>query len=196
MGPFAVGDLAGLDIGWRNRKARAHLRHPHVRDCDLLDQVCELGRFGQKTGCGWYRYEAGSRKPLPDVLIQELILAHSERKGIERRSITDGEIIDRCLYAMVNEGARILDEGVALRAGDIDVVWLHGYGFPTWRGGPMFYAQQRGLGNVLRSIERFCELHGAEFWTPAPLLKRLVSARKGFDDDDVASIRSATGTPS
>jgi 3-hydroxyacyl-CoA dehydrogenase len=180
MGPFAMADLAGLDIGWRNRKSRAHLRKPGVRDCDLLDQVCELGRFGQKTGAGWYRYDAGQRQPLPDPLIEQLILEHSRRKGIERRAISEQEILERCLYSMINEGARILDEGVAARAVDIDMVWLHGYGFPAWRGGPMFYAQQTGLPQVLRAIEGYRERLGADFWTPAALLQRLVAAGKGF----------------
>ena len=180
MGPFAMGDLAGLDIGWRNRKSRAHLRKPGVRDCDLLDQVCGLGRLGQKTGAGWYRYEAGERKPLVDPAIEQIIVEHSRRQGIERRVISDQEIVERCLYSMINEGARILEEGVAARAVDIDMVWLHGYGFPAWRGGPMFYAQQTGLPEVLRAIEAHRERLGADFWTPAPLLQRLVAEGKGF----------------
>jgi 3-hydroxyacyl-CoA dehydrogenase len=180
MGPFAMADLAGLDIGWRNRKSRAHLRKSGVRDCDLLDQVCELGRFGQKTGSGWYRYEAGQRKPLPDPAIEQLIVEHSRRRGIERRAIGEQEILERCLYSMINAGARILEEGVAARAVDIDMVWLHGYGFPAWRGGPMFYAQQTGLPQVLRTIEAYRERLGADFWTPAALLQRLVADGKGF----------------
>jgi 3-hydroxyacyl-CoA dehydrogenase len=180
MGPFAMGDLAGLDIGWRNRKARAHLRKPGVRDCDLLDQVCELGRLGQKSGAGWYRYEAGQRQPLPDPLIEQLIVEHSRRRGIERRAIDDQEILERCLYSMINEGAKILEEGVAARPVDVDMVWLHGYGFPAWRGGPMFYAQQTGLPEVLRAIGQWRERLGADFWAPAPLLERLVAEGKGF----------------
>lgn len=175
MGPFAVGDLAGLDIGWRNRKSRAHLRKPGVRDCDLLDQVCELGRYGQKTGAGWYRYEAGNRKPLPDPLIEKLILDHSQRHQITRRVISDQEIVERCLYAMINEGFKILQEGVAARAVDIDMVWLHGYGFPTYRGGPMFYAAQTGLPVVLNAIRGYCERLGTDFWTPAALLEQYVA---------------------
>ncbi|MFO1402856.1 MAG: 3-hydroxyacyl-CoA dehydrogenase NAD-binding domain-containing protein [Steroidobacteraceae bacterium] len=180
LGPFAVGDLAGLDIGWRNRKARAHLRKPGVRDCDLLDQVCERGRLGQKTGAGWYRYEAGQRTGQPDPLIEQLILEHSRRKGIERRAITDQEILERCLYSMINEGAKILEEGVAARPVDIDMVWLHGYGFPAYRGGPMFHAQQLGLANVLKAIEHWREVVGEAFWSPAPLLRRRVEAGEGF----------------
>ncbi|MFO1402447.1 MAG: 3-hydroxyacyl-CoA dehydrogenase NAD-binding domain-containing protein [Steroidobacteraceae bacterium] len=180
MGPFAMGDLAGLDIGWRNRKARAHLRPPGVRDCNLLDQVCELGRLGQKSGAGWYRYEPGQRQGQPDPLIEQLIVEHSRRQGIERRAIGDAEILERCLYSMINEGAKILEEGVAARPVDIDMVWLHGYGFPAWRGGPMFHAQQLGLANVLRAIEHWCEKVGAAFWTPAPLLQRRVAEGRTF----------------
>ncbi len=170
MGPFAVGDLAGLDIGWRNRKARAHLRKPGVRDCDLLDKVCELGRLGQKTGAGWYRYEAGSRTPIPDPLIERLIVEHSKQAGMSRRAIGDQEILDRCLLAMVNEGAKILEEGVAAREVDIDMVWLHGYRFPSYRGGPMFYARARGFGEVLARITEFRDRFGPDFWTPSEWL--------------------------
>jgi 3-hydroxyacyl-CoA dehydrogenase len=180
LGPFAVGDLAGLDIGWRNRKARAHLRAPGARDCDLLDQVCELGRFGQKSGAGWYRYAAGQRQGQPDPLIEELIVEHSRRRGIERRVIDDAEILERCLYSMINEGAKILEQGVAARPVDIDMVWLHGYGFPAWRGGPMFHAQQVGLPAILNAIEHWRERIGAEFWTPALLLQRMVEEGRGF----------------
>jgi len=180
MGPFAVGDLAGLDIGWRYRKSRAHLRRPGVRDCNLVDKLCELGRFGQKTGAGWYRYEAGSRAPLADPVIERLIVEHSAASGIERRAIGDEEILQRCLYAMINEGARLLGEGVAARPVDIDMVWLHGYGFPAWRGGPMFYADQVGVQEVHATILRLRAKFGDDFWTPAPLLGELASSRRGF----------------
>ncbi len=180
MGPFAVGDLAGLDIGWRNRKARAHLRKPGVRDCDLLDQVCELGRLGQKTGAGWYRYEPGNRTPIPDVAIEELIVAHSQRKGIVRRVIDDREIVERCVFSMINEGAKILAEGVAARPVDVDMVWLNGYGFPAWRGGPLFYADQLGLQEVLAATENYCRQFGPDFWTPASLLRELVAKGQTF----------------
>ena len=180
MGPFAVGDLAGLDIGWRNRKARAHLRKPGVRDCNLLDKVCELGRFGQKTGAGWYRYEKGSRAPIPDPVIEQMIVEHSRQSGIERRAIGDEEIVERCLYSMINEGAKILRDGIAARPVDIDIVWLHGYGFPAWRGGPMFYADQVGVSNVYDAIMRFQDRFGPHFWAPAPLLAQLASAKAGF----------------
>lgn len=176
MGPFAMADLAGLDIGWRNRQARAHLRRPGVRDCDLLDKVCALGRFGQKTGAGWYRYEPGGRTPATDPAITELIEAHSKSAGIERRAISDEEIVERCLLAMINEGARLLGEGVAARASDIDMVWIHGYGFPAWRGGPMLYAEQLGVKQVLTRIRALEARYGADFWTPAPLLERMAQA--------------------
>jgi 3-hydroxyacyl-CoA dehydrogenase len=180
MGPFAVADMSGLDIGWRARQARAHLRNPGARDCNLLDQVCEAGRLGQKTGAGWYRYEAGSRTPIPDPAIETLIFEHSRRLGIRRRVIQDPEIVERCLYPMVNEGARILAEGVAARAVDIDMVWLHGYAFPRWRGGPMFWADQVGLSSVLQAIIGYRERFGPDFWTAAPLLEDSARSGTGF----------------
>lgn len=180
MGPFAVSDLAGLDIGWRNRKARAHLHKPGVRDCNLLDQVCELGRLGQKTGAGWYRYEPGGRAPIPDPQIEQLIVEHSRERGIERRQIKDEEIVERCVYSMINEAAKILAESVAARPVDIDMVWLHGYGFPRWRGGPLFYADQVGLRDVLDAVVGYRERFGPDLWTPAPLLEELARAGKGF----------------
>ncbi|HNI74407.1 MAG TPA: 3-hydroxyacyl-CoA dehydrogenase NAD-binding domain-containing protein, partial [Accumulibacter sp.] len=180
MGPFAVSDLAGLDIGWRNRQARAHLRPPGVRDCDLLDQVCRLGRLGQKTGAGWYRYDAGNRTPQPDPTIEALIVAHSQTRGIARRQITAQEIVERCVYSMINEAAKILAEGVATRPVDVDMVWLNGYGFPKWRGGPLFYADQVGLPQVLATIEGYAQRLGANFWEPAPLLRQRVAAGETF----------------
>ena len=180
MGPFAVSDLAGLDIGWRNRKSRAHLRNPGVRDCNLLDKVCELGRYGQKTGAGWYRYEAGGRVPLPDPLIERLIVDHSREHGIVRRPIGDAEILERCLYSMINEAAKILQEGVAARAIDVDMVWLHGYGFPRYRGGPLFYADEVGVKNVFDAVLKYRDQFGSDFWTPAPLLEEMAAAGKSF----------------
>lgn len=180
MGPFAVADLAGLDIGWRNRKARAHLRRAGERDCTLLDKICEAGRLGQKTGAGWYRYTPGSRVGVVDPVIERLILEHSEHAGIRRRAIGDEEILQRCIYSMVNEAARILEEGVVAGPADVDVVWLHGYGFPRWRGGPLYYADQVGLGEVLHAIRNLRDRLGGEYWCPAPLLEDLVSATRGF----------------
>jgi 3-hydroxyacyl-CoA dehydrogenase len=176
MGPFRVGDLAGLDVGWLIRKRQAATRPAHLRYSKVADQICELGRFGQKTGAGWYRYEAGSRTPIPDPKVEALILSASKEAGIERRAITDQEILERCMYALVNTGAEILEEGIALRASDIDIVYIYGYGFPRYRGGPMFYADSVGLDKVYESVKRFHQAHG-EFWAPAPLLERL--AREG-----------------
>lgn len=181
MGPFAMGDLAGLDIGWAIRKRRAATRPKDERYSTVADQICELGRFGQKTGAGFYRYEEGSRTPIPDPVVEEIIVKTSEKMGIERREISDQEIIERCIYPLVNEGARILEEGMALRAGDIDLIYINGYGFPAHRGGPMFHAETVGLANVHEAMCRYAEIHG-DYWQPAPLLKRLVEKGKGFGD--------------
>jgi 3-hydroxyacyl-CoA dehydrogenase len=172
MGPFRVSDLAGLDVGWYIRKRQAATRPPHLRYSKIPDQICEMGRFGQKTGAGWYRYEAGNRAPIPDPQIEALIVKASKEAGIERRAISDQEILERCMYALVNTGAHILEEGIALRASDIDIVYLYGYGFPRYRGGPMFYADSVGLDQVFAAVERFHRQHG-EFWTPSALLKKL-----------------------
>ena len=176
MGPFRVSDLAGLDVGWYIRKRQAATRPAQLRYSKVADQICELGRFGQKTGAGWYRYEPGNRTAIPDPEIEALIVKASQDAGIERRQVSDQEILERCIYALVNEGAKILEEGIALRASDIDVVYLYGYGFPRYRGGPMFYADTVGLDKVSAAVKRFHETHG-RFWTPAPLLERL--AREG-----------------
>jgi len=180
MGPFRVGDLAGLDVGWYIRKRQAATRPPHLRYSKVADQICELGRFGQKTGAGWYRYEAGNRAPIPDPVVEALIVKASKEAGIERRQITDQEILERCMYALVNEGAEILEEGIALRASDIDIVYIYGYGFPRYRGGPMFYADTVGLAKVYESVQRFHAAHG-QSWTPAPLLERLARAGGKFN---------------
>ncbi len=182
MGLFAVSDLAGNDIGWAKRKANAHLREPGKRYAVVADKLCELGRFGQKTGAGFYRYEPGNRTPVPDPEVEAVILAASAELGIERREIGSDEILQRCLYPLVNEGARILEEGIALRASDIDLVWLNGYAFPRWRGGPMHWAEAEGLDKVLAAIKGFQAKH--DFWEPAPLLERLVAEGKGFSDHD------------
>ncbi len=180
MGPFQVGDMAGLDIFWRARKAAAHLRPAGVRDSRVLEAVCELGRFGQKTGAGWYRYQPGSREPLRDPIVEELITTVSREAGLERRKISTQEILERCLYAMINEGARILELGVAARPVDIDVVWLNGYGFPAERGGPMYYADHVGLQKIVDRILQFRDRFGEAFWEPAPLLVRLAAEAKTF----------------
>jgi len=180
MGPFRVGDLAGLDVGWYIRKRQAATRPAHLRYSKVADQICELGRFGQKTGAGWYRYEAGNRNPIPDPIVEELIVEASREAGIERRQITDQEILERCIFALVNEGAEILEEGIALRASDIDIVYIYGYGFPRYRGGPMFYADTIGLDKVLASVQAYHSAHG-EYWKPAVLLERLAAEGKKFN---------------
>ncbi len=179
MGPLAVGDLAGLDIGWRNATLRRQLRELG-RDCDLLDRMVAANRLGQKTGAGWYRYEAGSRKPTPDPAVEAMLIEHAHARGIERRAIAPAEIVERCLIGMINEGAKIIDEGVVSRASDVDVVWLAGYGFPRYRGGPLFYADRLGAKHVLERIRALRERFGAAYWTPAPALERLAAAGRGF----------------
>ena len=180
MGPFRVSDLAGLDVGWYIRKRQAATRPAHLRYSKVADQICEMGRYGQKTGAGWYRYEAGNRTPIPDPQIEALIVKASKEAGIERRQVSDQQILERCMYALINEGAEILEEGIALRASDIDVVYIYGYGFPRYRGGPMFYADTVGLDKVYESVERFHQAHG-EFWKPAPLLERLARGGGKFN---------------
>jgi 3-hydroxyacyl-CoA dehydrogenase len=176
MGPFRVGDLVGHDVSQAIRRHRRAAR-PDYRCSTLPDQLCALGRLGQKTGGGWYDYPEGPRHPVPSAAAEELIARHRTALGVTPRRITDGEIADRLVYALVNEGARILEEGIAARAGDIDVVYLTGYGFPRWRGGPMFYAEQVGWDRVVRRIREFGgNPHGdPAFWTPAPLLDRLAA---------------------
>ena len=179
MGPFAVGDLAGLDVGWRNRKSRLDRLSPREKSNNILDKICEMGRYGQKTGAGYYKYD-DKRKSSPDPLIEELIVKHSKERGITRRQISDQEIIERALYSMINEGARILEEGIVARPLDIDIVWIYGYGFPVYRGGPMFYADQIGLKTIYDAILKYQKQVGAEYWTPAPLLEKLAKEGKGF----------------
>jgi 3-hydroxyacyl-CoA dehydrogenase len=177
MGPFRVGDLVGHDVSLAIRQRRRAERPGYL--CSTLpDKLCQLGRLGQKTGGGWYDYPEGPRRPAPSAAVEELITSHRAEIGVSRRRIDDSEIVDRLVYALVNEGARILEEGIAARASDIDVVYLTGYGFPRARGGPMFYAEQVGLDQVLRRVREFaCNPHGdPAFWSPAPLLERLAEA--------------------
>ncbi len=183
MGRFAMSDLAGLDISWASRKRAAATRPAHLRYSKVADRLCELGRFGQKAGAGFYRYEAGSRTPLPDPVVQQVIEDCARESGIERRTISDEEIVERCIYALINEGARVLADGIAQRASDIDLIYVNGYGFPAWRGGPMFYADTIGLDRVHARICEFHRQHG-EFWAPAPLLERLARAGKTFARPD------------
>jgi 3-hydroxyacyl-CoA dehydrogenase len=180
MGPFAMYDMAGNDIGWEIRKRRYQERPDFVYS-KIADRVCELGRFGQKTGKGFYRYEPGSRKPMPDAAVDELISAYRNEIGLKPRQISDEEIVERCIYALVNEGAFILEEGIALRASDIDMVYLTGYGFPPYRGGPMFYADTVGLDKVLKSIQRFQNGYQGSQWKPAPLLVKLAKEGRKFN---------------
>jgi len=175
MGPLTMADLAGLDINWATRKRLAPTRPGHLRYSKVADRICEMGRFGQKTGAGYYRYAPGSRTPVPDPEIDGLIVQCAAEAGMARREVTEEEIVDRCMLALVNEGAHILEEGIAQRASDIDVVYVHGYGFPAWRGGPMYYAQMLGLPEALRRIRALRDRHG-EHWTPAPLLEKLVAS--------------------
>ena len=181
MGPYAMGDLAGLDIGWSIRKGQAATRPKHLRYSTVADRICELGRFGQKTGAGWHRYKPGSRTPIPDPEIEQLILSISDAWGITRREVTDQEILERCLYPLVNEGAKILEEGLALRASDIDIVWMYGYGFPRYRGGPMFWADLVGVKKIFDVMSRLHDEHG-DWLEPAPLLRRLAEQGKGFGE--------------
>ena len=180
MGPLATGDLAGLDIGWRIRKEHRHLQKPGVRQALAEDRLCELGRFGQKTGAGWYKYDE-NRRAIPDPEVAALVRQWASEAGIVQRQISAEEIVDRCIYALVNEGARILKEGYAMRAVDIDIIYINGYGFPAYRGGPMWYADTVGLKKVYDRIREFEQQHG-ELWRPAPLLKRLAEQGKTFAD--------------
>jgi 3-hydroxyacyl-CoA dehydrogenase len=179
MGPFAVGDLAGLDIGWRNRRAVFEQLMSREQQCTILDQLVEAGRLGQKAGRGFYRYDA-QRRAEPDAEVEALIEAHSARVGRTRRAIGAEEILQRCLFAMIDEGARILGERRARAPSDIDVVWLHGYGFPRFRGGPMHYADTLGLATVRDAIAKFRAEYGAQYWEVAPLLAQLAAAGTSF----------------
>jgi 3-hydroxyacyl-CoA dehydrogenase len=179
MGPLATGDLAGLDVGWRIRKEYRHLDKPGLRQPLAEDRLCEMGRFGQKTGAGWYKYDE-NRRAMPDPEVAALVRKTAAEAGIPQRQISSEEILDRCLFALANEGARILEEGIALRAVDIDIIYLNGYGFPAYRGGPMWHADTVGLKKVLARIREFERQHG-ELWTPAPLLVRLAEQGMTFD---------------
>ena len=173
MGPFAMGDLAGLDIGWRSRKDRG------IKS-EIADALCEAGRFGQKTGKGYYKYEAGSRAALPDPEVEKLIDETLQRLGRKKRVVSDDEILERMMYPMINEGARILEEGIAARPSDIDVIWLYGYGWPIYRGGPMFYADQVGLKHIADRLSYYAKETNDPSLEPAPLLKRLAAEGKTF----------------
>src|SRR5450756_2144532 len=182
MGPFRMGDLAGNDIGWAIRKRR-YLEKPDMKYSKTADLLCEKGRFGQKTGAGWYDYVAGKRDAIPNAEVVKMIEDHRQTLGITARKISDEEIVQRLVYSLVNEAAHILEEGIASKASDIDMVYLMGYGFPIWRGGPMNYADEVGLFNVVQAMHRFAQnpLDDARFWEPAPLLARLAAEGKTFN---------------
>ncbi len=179
MGPFRMGDLAGNDIGWAIRKRR-YVEKPSIRYAKFADRLCEQGRYGQKTGKGWYLYAPGNRKAIPDPEVDKMLEGYRKELGITPRKISDTEIVQRCVYALINEGARILDEGIAARASDIDMIYLTGYGFPLFRGGPMLYADEVGLYNVARSMKEFAATSGDPFWEPAPLIARRVAEGKAL----------------
>jgi 3-hydroxyacyl-CoA dehydrogenase len=189
MGPLATGDLAGLDVGWRIRKEYRHLEKPGIRQPFAEDRLCEMGRYGQKTVRGWYCYDE-NRRPSPDPELPAMVRNWSAEAGIPQRKISAEEIVDRCIYALVNEGARILEEGYALRAVDIDIIYLNGYGFPAYRGGPMWHADTVGLQKVYERVCEFHQQHG-ELWAPAPLLKRLAEAGKTFAEFDKEQVAAA-----
>jgi 3-hydroxyacyl-CoA dehydrogenase len=173
MGPFAMADMAGLDVGWRIRKGRGERN-------EIEDALCEAGHFGQKTGKGYFRYEGRSRAPLPDPEVERTILDASSRAGITRRTILPEEIVERMIYPMINEGARILEEGIASRPSDIDVIWVYGYGWPVWRGGPMYYADQLGLAHIRDRLTAYAERAGDAALRPATRISRLAAEGRGF----------------
>ena len=174
MGPFAMADMAGLDVGWRIRKGRGERN-------EIEDALCEAGHYGQKTGKGYFRYDARSRTPLPDPEVEKIILETSSRLGVNRRPIGDEEIVERMILPMINEGARILDEGIATRPGDIDVIWVYGYGWPVWRGGPMYYADRLGLAHIRDRLTFYADRSRDETLRPAPLIRRLGAEGRGFE---------------
>jgi 3-hydroxyacyl-CoA dehydrogenase len=174
MGPCAMMDLAGLDVGWRIRKGRGER-------AVIEDALCEAGHYGQKTGKGYFRYDAGSRTPVPDPEIEKIILEASSRLGINRRPIPEQEIVERMVLPMINEGARILEEGIAARPGDIDVIWVYGYGWPIWRGGPMHYADRLGLAHICDRLIYYADRSGDETLRPVPLIERLAAEGRGFE---------------
>ncbi|MBI43195.1 3-hydroxyacyl-CoA dehydrogenase NAD-binding domain-containing protein [uncultured Marinobacter sp.] len=180
MGQFAMSDLAGIDVGYRIREERRNAGE-HVEP-SWMDKLAEQNRLGQKTQAGVYRYEEGSRKPIPDPEVDKLIEEFRKEQGITPREISDQEILERCMYVMINEGAKILEEGIADRSLDIDIVWIYGYGFPAYRGGPMFWADQLGLDTILKAVKTYQDTVGGEQWKPAALLEKLVAEGKKFGD--------------
>jgi 3-hydroxyacyl-CoA dehydrogenase len=184
VGPFGMQDIAGIDVGWRIRQYLKSVGKTRAEgpQSEVPDRLYELGRYGQKTGAGWYRYEAGSRNRIADPIVEELAAGEATRRGIKRRTISDEEIIARITTALANEGAQVLEDGYAIRASDIDVVYVNGFGFPRHRGGPMFYADTIGLPTVLARVNQYREQFG-DYWKPSPLLERLVAEGRGFHGD-------------
>ncbi len=182
MGPFRMGDLAGNDIGWAIRKRR-YVEKPNMKYSKTADLLCEMGRFGQKVGKGWYDYQAGKRDAIPNKEVEDMVVKHRAAMGITARKISDEEIVQRLVFSLVNEAAHILEDGIASKASDIDMVYITGYGFPIYRGGPMLYADQVGLFNVVQAMHRFAANphDDAEFWKPAPLLAKLAAEGKTFN---------------
>jgi 3-hydroxyacyl-CoA dehydrogenase len=180
MGQFAMSDLAGIDVGYRIREERR--KAGEDIPASWMDKLAEQGRLGQKTQAGVYKYEEGSRKPIPDPEVEQLIEQFRKEQGITPREITDQEILERCVYVMINEGAKILEEGIADRPLDIDIVWIYGYGFPAYRGGPMFWADQEGLDTILSAVKKYQDTVGGEQWEPAALLEKLVAEGRKFAD--------------
>jgi 3-hydroxyacyl-CoA dehydrogenase len=181
VGPFGMQDIAGIDVGARIRQYLKSIGKSRAEgpQSAVPDRLFDLGRYGQKTGAGWYKYEPGSRTPIPDPLIDDLATEEAAKRGVGRRPITDDEILARIMTALANEGARVLEEGYALRPGDIDVIYGYGFGFPRYRGGPMFYADTVGLPTVLARVKEYRQRFG-DYWEPAPLIERLVAEARGF----------------
>jgi 3-hydroxyacyl-CoA dehydrogenase len=183
VGPFGMQDIAGIDVGWRIRQYLKSVGKTRAEGPQSVvpDRMYEMGRYGQKTGAGWYRYEPGSRNRIPDPVVEEVAAEEAAKRGVTRRQITDDEIIARIMTALANEGARVLQEGYAIRASDIDVVYVHGFGYPRHRGGPMFYADTVGLANVLARVNEYRAQFG-DYWQPSPLLAELAATNRGFHD--------------
>jgi 3-hydroxyacyl-CoA dehydrogenase len=181
VGPFGMQDIAGIDVGWRIRQYLKSVGKTRAEgpQSAVPDRLYELGRYGQKTNAGWYKYEAGSRTRITDPVVEEIAADEARKRGVARRAIADDEIIARIMTALANEGARVLEDGYAIRASDIDVVYVHGFGFPRHRGGPMFYADTVGLPTVLARVEEYRARFG-DYWAPAPLLQRLAREGRGF----------------
>jgi 3-hydroxyacyl-CoA dehydrogenase len=181
VGPFGMQDIAGIDVGARIRQYLKSIGQTRAEgpQSAVPDRLYEMGRYGQKTGAGWYRYEPGSRTRIPDPVVEEIAADAAAKRGITRRAVTDEEIIARITTALANEGAQVLEEGYAIRASDIDVIYCHGFGFPRHRGGPMFYADTVGLPTVLARVNEYREQFG-DYWKPSPRLERLVAEGRGF----------------